>query len=105
MTDNMGLTFTAAEKALTKKDFFRCVFKKWINAAEALLEMIIMKLPSPKQAQAYRTAHLYEGPQDDPCAVAMKNCDPSGPTMVFISKMVPQSTQQDRFYAFGRVFS
>jgi elongation factor 2 len=67
--------------------------------------MIIMKLPSPKEAQKYRTSYLYEGPQDDACANAMRACDPEGPTMVFISKMVPQSGQNDRFYAFGRVFS
>jgi elongation factor 2 len=44
------------------------VFQKWINAAEALLEMIIMNLPSPVKAQKYRCAYLYEGPQDDPTA-------------------------------------
>lgn len=45
----------------------KCVFQKWINAAEALLEMIVMKLPSPVFAQKYRAAYLYEGPIDDVC--------------------------------------
>ena len=47
---------------------------------------------------------LYEGPLDDECAVAMKNCDPNGHLMMYISKMVPTS-DKGRFYAFGRVFS
>lgn len=64
--------------------------------------MIIMKLPSPVKAQAYRCAHLYEGPQDDPTAMAIKSCDPEGPLSIFISKMIPDG---GRFYAFGRVFS
>lgn len=64
--------------------------------------MIIMKLPSPVKAQAYRCAHLYEGPQDDPTAMAIKTCDPEGPLSIFISKMIPDG---GRFYAFGRVFS
>ena len=34
----------------------------------------------------------------------MKNCDPQGPLMMYISKMVPTS-DKGRFYAFGRVFS
>ena len=34
----------------------------------------------------------------------MKNCDPNGPLMMYISKMVPTS-DKGRFYAFGRVFS
>ena len=41
---------------------------------------------------------------DDECAKAMINCDPSGPVMMFVSKMVPTS-DNGRFYAFGRVFS
>lgn len=34
----------------------------------------------------------------------MKNCDPNGPLMIYISKMV-KSSDKGRFYAFGRVFS
>jgi elongation factor 2 len=34
----------------------------------------------------------------------MRECDPKGPLMIFISKMVP-SGDKGRFYAFGRVFS
>lgn len=77
---------------------------KWLNAAESLLEMIVTQLPSPVEAQKYRTQNLYEGPLDDECAKAMISCDPNGPLMVYISKMI-QSTEKGRFYAFGRVFS
>jgi elongation factor 2 len=34
----------------------------------------------------------------------MMNCDPNGPLMIYISKMV-RSSEKGRFYAFGRVFS
>ena len=47
---------------------------------------------------------LYEGPSDDQVAVAMKSCDPTGPLMMYVSKMVP-TADKGRFYAFGRVFS
>lgn len=36
--------------------------------------------------------------------LAVKSCDPNGPLMMYISKMVPTS-DKGRFYAFGRVFS
>jgi len=104
MTSKLGLDIKREEKELRERDLIRAVFKKWINAAEALLEMIIMKLPSPRQAQAYRAAQLYEGPIDDPCGQAIAKCDKDGPLMVFISKMVPIG-DTGRFYAFGRVFS
>ena len=66
--------------------------------------MMILHLPSPKTAQKYRYKYLYEGPEDDECALAMKNCDVKGPLMMYVSKMVP-TNDKGRFYAFGRVFS
>jgi elongation factor 2 len=104
MLGNLNITLKTDEKEKKGKDLFKCIFQKWLNAADALLEMIIMKLPSPKKAQSYRAAYLYEGPIDDPCGTAIKNCDRHGPLMVFISKMVP-TNDKGRFYAFGRVFS
>jgi elongation factor 2 len=50
----------------------KIICQKWINAAEALLEMIIMKLPSPRKAQKYRAAYLYEGPIEDPCGQSIQ---------------------------------
>merc|ERR1719372_40220 len=63
-----------------------------------------MKLPSPRVAQKYRVENLYEGPMDDEAANAIRNCDPAGPVMMYVSKMVPTS-DKGRFHAFGRVFS
>ena len=89
---------------LKGKKLMRKVMQKWINAADALIEMIILHLPSPKVSQKYRTLYLYQGPKDDECAKAMIECNPDGPVMMFVSKMVPTS-DNGRFYAFGRVFS
>ena len=100
----LGLNLKAEEKEMRGKQLFKCVFQKWINAAEALIEMIILKLPSPVKAQKYRAAYLYEGPIEDPCGQSIYNCDKHGPLMIFISKMIP-TNDKGRFYAFGRVFS
>jgi elongation factor 2 len=86
------------------KPLMKVVMRTWLPAGEALFLMIIIHLPSPVTAQKYRTDMLYEGPNDDAAAVAMRNCDPNGPLMMYISKMVPTS-DKGRFYAFGRVFS
>ena len=77
---------------------------RWLNAADTLMEMMIIHLPSPKKAMKYRAEYLYEGPKDDACCTAMKNCDINGPLMLYISKMVP-TADKSRFYAFGRVLS
>jgi len=104
MLDKLGIKLTPVELDLVGKQLLRKVFQNWINASDALLEMIILHLPSPRTAQKYRTLYLYEGPMDDECAKAMMACDPNGPLMMFISKMVPTS-DSGRFYAFGRIFS
>merc|ERR1711957_676098 len=103
MLVGLGIVLKGDEKDYEGKALFKCVFQKWINAADALIEMIIMKLPSPLKAQAYRAAYLYEGPIDDPCGQSIMKCDSSGALMVFISKMIP-TNDKGRFFAFGRVF-
>jgi len=86
------------------KPLLKVVMKSWLPAGDTLLGMIAIHLPSPYTAQKYRTEMLYEGPHDDEAFIGMKTCDPNGPLMMYISKMVPTS-DKGRFYAFGRVFS
>jgi elongation factor 2 len=92
------------ELQLEGKPLMKAVMRNWLPAGDAMFQMIVIHLPSPVTAQKYRAAALYEGPADDAACVAMTNCDPSGPLMMYISKMVPTS-DKGRFYAFGRVFS
>jgi len=104
MLKALNIVLKGEEKDLEGKALLKCVMRKFLPAHEALLEMIITKLPSPVVAQVYRVDNLYEGPQDDICAKAIRECDASGPLMLYVSKMVPTS-DKGRFYAFGRVFS
>ncbi len=103
LLDKLGIKLNTEDKAFKGREFIRRCFQKWIMAADAILEMMVLHLPSPKVAQVYRCPYLYEGPQDDVCAKAIKDCDPDGPVMVYISKIVPG--EKGRFYSFGRVFS
>merc|ERR1712195_457583 len=104
MMGTLGITLKGDEKALQGKPLMKRAMQIWINAADTLLSMIVLRLPSPIEAQKYRVENLYEGPMDDEGATAIKTCDPKGPLMMYISKMVPTS-DKGRFYAFGRVFS
>merc|ERR1711935_363214 len=99
-----GVTLKGDDKDLKGKPMLKCFMRNWLPAGETLLQMIAIHLPSPLTAQAYRMEQLYQGPHDDPVALAFKNCNSEGPLMMYISKMVP-TTDKGRFYAFGRVFS
>jgi elongation factor 2 len=102
--EKMDVYLTPEEWEYTFKELNKCIMQKWINAADCILEMMIIHLPSPKAAQKYRYAYLYEGEKDDVAAIAIRDCDMNGPLMMYISKMIP-SSDKGRFYAFGRIFS
>lgn len=104
MIQKLGIKLTNEELDLRGKELFKVVMRRWLPASDALLGMISQKLPSPVEAQQYRVETLYEGDLNDECGQAIKHCDPNGPLMLYVSKMVP-AKEDGRFYAFGRVFS
>ncbi|KAJ7669751.1 P-loop containing nucleoside triphosphate hydrolase protein [Mycena rosella] len=102
--EKLEISFTQSERVLEGKKLLKAIMQKFLPAGDALLSLIVIHLPSAAAAQRYRVDTLYEGPMDDDCAVGIRNCDPSAPLVVYVSKMVPIS-DTGRFYAFGRVFS
>jgi len=100
----VGVTLNSEERTLQQKKLLKCVMQKWLPADEALMEMMVLHLPSPAKAQRYRVENLYTGPMDDDTANSIRACNPKGPLVMYVSKMVPTS-DKGRFYAFGRVFS
>ncbi|KAI9684394.1 MAG: Elongation factor 2 [Trizodia sp. TS-e1964] len=104
LLEKLEIKLTSEERDLEGKPLLKIVMRKFLPAADALLEMMIFHLPSPITAQKYRAETLYEGPPDDEACIGIRDCDPKGPLMLYVSKMVPTS-DKGRFYAFGRVFS
>jgi elongation factor 2 len=104
LLDKLSLKLPADDKDKEGKQLLKVVMRTFLPAADSLLEMMILHLPSPVTAQKYRGETLYEGPPDDEAAIGIRDCNPKGPLMLYVSKMVPTS-DKGRFYAFGRVFS
>jgi elongation factor 2 len=104
MITTLKINIKSEERELVGKHLLKVVMSRWLNAADIILEMMVLHLPSPKVAQKYRADYLYEGPKDDEMCKAIQNCDSKGPLMMYVSKMVP-TTDKSRFFAFGRVFS
>ncbi|KAK5073086.1 translation elongation factor 2 [Lithohypha guttulata] len=100
----IDVKLTTEEKEATGKGLLKAIMRKFLPAADALMEMMVIHLPSPVTAQKYRMETLYEGPPDDEAAVGIRDCNPNATLMLYVSKMVPTS-DKGRFYAFGRVFS
>eukprot|EP01004_Peranema_trichophorum_P005470 NODE_432_length_2764_cov_135.268838_g370_i1.p1 GENE.NODE_432_length_2764_cov_135.268838_g370_i1~~NODE_432_length_2764_cov_135.268838_g370_i1.p1 ORF type:complete len:840 (-),score=158.19 NODE_432_length_2764_cov_135.268838_g370_i1:175-2694(-) len=104
MITGLGITLNPEERELEGKKLLKAIMQKWLPASDALLGMIVVHLPSPIIAQAYRAETLYTGPTNDRYFNSIRCCDPKGPMMMYVSKMVP-SPDKGRFIAFGRVFS
>jgi len=104
MLEKLGVKIPKDAQDLVQKPLLKRIMQTWLPAAVSLLEMIVNHLPSPVKSQPYRVGMLYPGPQDDVSATGIRNCDPTAPLMMYVSKMVPTS-EKGRFYAFGRIFS
>jgi len=104
LLEKLNIKLSIEDKELEAKPLIKKIMQKWLPAGETMLQLITIHLPSPVTAQKYRAEMLYEGPADDEAALGIKNCDPEGPLMMYVSKMVP-SSDKGRFYAFGRVYS
>jgi elongation factor 2 len=104
MLGALNITLKSDEKDFTQKMLLKTIMRKFLPASETLMEMMIIHLPSPVVAQKYRVQNLYTGPMDDQVATSIAACNPNGPLLMYVSKMVPTS-DKGRFYAFGRVFS
>ncbi|KAJ6603689.1 P-loop containing nucleoside triphosphate hydrolase protein [Mycena sp. CBHHK59/15] len=102
--DKLDIKLDPVERDFEGKRLLKAIMQRFLPAGDSLLEMIVIHLPSASTAQAYRVDTLYEGPMDDESAIGIRKCDPNGPLVLYVSKMVPTS-DKGRFYAFGRVFS
>ena len=86
----LGVTLTPKELEDKTNDEILCsIMRNWLPAGDAVLEMVIQFLPSPKVAQKYRGEELYTGDLDSEVGQAIINCDPNGPMTMFVSKMFP----------------
>jgi elongation factor 2 len=104
LLEKLNIKLSPEDREKEGKQLLKVIMRTFLPAADALLEMLILHLPSPVTAQRYRAETLYEGPPDDEACIGIRECDPKAPLMLYVSKMVPTS-DKGRFYAFGRVFA
>ena len=69
----------------------------------AILDMILEKLPSPISAQKYRIGHIWRGDPNSPAGQALIKGDRKGPLIFGVTKIVTDSRYGDT--AVGRLFS
>merc|ERR1719158_934441 len=105
MLGALGVTLASDDKKLEGKGLFKRVMQLWFPAGVAIGDAIVKHIPNPAEAQKVRFDVLSAGPSDDPSALAIKKCDPSGMTLMQVVKLIPMPSSPGRFFCVGRVFS
>ncbi|KAF2077003.1 hypothetical protein CYY_001712 [Polysphondylium violaceum] len=60
MIETLNIEMTQDDMELKGKALLKAIMKKFLPAADAILEMVVLHLPSPIVAQKYRVGNLYE---------------------------------------------
>ncbi|MBS7639135.1 MAG: GTP-binding protein [Candidatus Bathyarchaeia archaeon] len=106
-----GLTLkTAIERGVRFSDIINMYLSgSWrdlqeiIPLHEAILRLIIEKIPSPVEAQKYRIPKIWRGDLSSDVGRAMLECDPGGPTAICVASV--KVDPKEGLIATGRIFS
>ncbi|KAJ3182860.1 U5 small nuclear ribonucleoprotein component [Gaertneriomyces sp. JEL0708] len=101
---SLGIYLKPAQLSMDVQPLLRLVCDQFFGNVNGFVDMVIQKVPSPKDSAATKVEHIYTGELDSPYAMAMKNLDPDGPLMIHITKLY-NATDMSGFDAFGRVMS
>mmetsp|Transcript_12773 Transcript_12773/g.25910 ORF Transcript_12773/g.25910 Transcript_12773/m.25910 type:complete len:895 (-) Transcript_12773:1417-4101(-) len=74
------------------------------HSSGGLASMLVGKVATPTIGGGRKASQYYMGPSDSREVKAMRECDPQGPLVVLITKLLPDQTC-DTFLALGRVMS
>ncbi len=76
---------------------------KTLPLHEAILDIVVKNVPSPKEAQKYRIPKIWKGKLDSAVGLAMLNCDEKGPAVMCATNV--QKDPAVGLITTGRVFS
>ena len=101
MAKEKGVKFSDIIKAYEKGEGAK--LQKALPVYEAIFEMVIKKIPNPKDAQAYRIEKIWDGQVDSPIGKALTECSDEGPTVFCVTNV--HSDSNGDTVATGRLFS
>jgi elongation factor 2 len=107
LIEELHIPLSVVDRSLEPGDsLLKVVMRKFLPFDDALLEAITRHLPSPQTAQRYRVDALYEGSMNDKAASGIRRCDPDGPLVVYVPKILSRvKTRPRQYFVLGRVFS
>lgn len=106
----VGVAISDSDKKLSGRDLVRAVMRRFMPAADAMLVMIDSHVPPPSTAQDIKLPVLLPSSAQPVTIVrGIQSCDPNGPLVCFVSKMVAlpsvSPSESAQLVALARVFS
>ena len=101
MAKEKGLKFSDIIKAYEKGEGIK--LSKTLPVYEAIFEMIIKKVPNPREAQAYRIEEIWDGHVNSSIGKALTECSDEGPAVFCVTNV--HSDSNGGTVATGRLFS
>jgi len=101
MAKEKGLKFSDIIYAYQKGEGTK--LSKTLPVYEAIFEMIIKKIPNPREAQLYRIEEIWDGHINSPIGKALTECNDEGPSVFCVTNVFPDSNGGT--VATGRLFS
>ncbi|KAK4629331.1 U5 small nuclear ribonucleoprotein component [Fulvia fulva] len=100
----LGISLKPSQLKANAKDLLKLVCQQFFGPAAGFVDMVVQHIPSPVAGAKQKLGNYYTGPLDSKTAMSMLDCDPDGPLVIHVSKLL---TTQDAkgFHSFGRVMS
>lgn len=100
----LGIHLSKEELALDVRPLIKVVLRRFFGRASGFVDMVVQHVPSPVAGAQRKIETTYTGPLDGTLGRSLLACDPKGPLLINVSKLLPMVSHQ-RFYALGRVLS
>jgi elongation factor 2 len=101
MAKQQGIKFQEVIKAVTAGE--HSGLKKRLPVYEAIFDMVINRIPSPREAQEYRIVKIWDGQVGSKVGKALAKCSDVGPAVMYVTNIHTEPNGDT--VAVGRVFS
>ncbi|KAL4883611.1 P-loop containing nucleoside triphosphate hydrolase protein [Aspergillus karnatakaensis] len=101
---SVGISLKPSQLRADAKVLLDLVCEQFFGPAAGFVDMVLGHIPSPLDSAKRVLERYYTGPLDTKVATAMAKCDPDGPLVVIVTKLLA-SADASRFNALGRIMS
>ncbi|OJI97729.1 hypothetical protein ASPVEDRAFT_59378 [Aspergillus versicolor CBS 583.65] len=101
---SVGISLKPSQLRSDAKMLLDLVCEQFFGPAGGFVDMVLRHIPSPVEGAKRTLDRYYTGPLDTKIATSMVKCDPDGPLMILVTKLLA-NTDASRFNALGRIMS